>query len=162
MFCFLSPTALKSLLDDLDPCHDQPTHQWLSARVSDKEKNSEEDISLEDWFQNAPDRWSLRCNQYMYVNQTDLLLLVEVTFLTRILIRRYFSVKQKLASLLSGVSSNNPQRQTDDCKAVTKSVDIQVSPVHTCNSSDDTLRSTSPIADVDHSEVCTCVYQQLS
>ncbi|XP_067936740.1 serine/arginine repetitive matrix protein 1-like [Watersipora subatra] len=106
----ISTHALKLLLDSLDPSHDQPTHLWLSSRVSEQGKDDQEDISLDAWFQNAPD-----------------------------------SVKQKLVSLMPRLS----HKRTDDCKVSNKSVHI--SPVQTCNSSDDTLRSTSPLPEEDAS-----------
>lgn len=48
--------ALKCLLENLDPSHDKPTHQWLAERVAGHVQTTQDDISLEDWFQNAPDR----------------------------------------------------------------------------------------------------------
>ena len=44
-------TALQSLLDNLDPSHDMPTHQWLAERVAGHARSAQDDISVEDWFQ---------------------------------------------------------------------------------------------------------------
>lgn len=54
----------------------------------------------------------------------------------------FYSVKQKLTSLFPKVTQN-PR----DVAKVIHSGDVQISPVHTCNSADDTLRSTTPLMD---------------
>ena len=64
----------------------------------------------------------------------------------------YSSVKQKLVSLLPKLSTQGDTKVGRKRQA-NKSVDVQISAVHLCNSADDTLRSTSPLPDEDRSVV---------
>lgn len=63
-----------------------------------------------------------------------------------------FSVKQKLVSLLPKLPREGDTKVSRR-KTTAKSVDVQISTVHLCNSADDTLRSTSPLPDEERSIV---------